>query len=342
MEDSEPVERMSSQGVRSGISVAVPTRARPELLHKCLSSVARQTRRPDEVVVSQDGVDEKTREVVARFAGELPIRHLQNNSPLGQLRNRTQAFAASRHEFVAMLDDDDEWEPGFLERTAAALGSHPECAFCTTDHYLISQDGAVLLAESDAYSATYGRARFRTAVHNDVLARELRHTCYSLVTSLFRREALVEVGFFPDDTGTAVDLGLFLELGARGLSCVYLDERLGRYRIHPLQNTHRAGRLHRSASHVSTLLGFAGRHELPHREREILAARYRAAVLELAISSAHTRDRVAAASTLRRYGELGWGPPSPARVGVLLALLVGVRRSQRKTLAKRPWPRGHR
>ena len=141
---SSSIELSPHSRGRSGISVAVPTRARPELLHRCLSSVARQTRQPDEVIVSQDGDDEGTREVVERFGTRLPIRHLQNDSPLGQLRNRTQAVSAASYEFVGMLDDDDEWEPPFLERTAEALENHPECAFCTTDHYLISPEGELL------------------------------------------------------------------------------------------------------------------------------------------------------------------------------------------------------
>ena len=112
-----------------------------------------------------------------------------------------------------MLDDDDEWEPTFLERATAALAGHPDCGFCAADHFLISLEGSVLEAETDAYSAAYGRSLFQTGVHRDVLARELRYTCYSLVTSLFRREVLVEVGFFPRYAGTALDLALFL--GAR-------------------------------------------------------------------------------------------------------------------------------
>ena len=309
-----------------GVSVAVTARARPGLLERCLASVARQARRPDEVVVSEDGSDAEVRDVVASFGDRLPLRHLKSDGPLGQLRNRTRALSAATHEFVAMLDDDDEWEPAFLERATAALEAHPECVFCSTDHYLISPEGDVLSTETDAYSAAYGRARFETGVHDDVVARELRYTCYSLVTTLFRRSALVEVGFFPVDAGSAVDLGLFLELGARGHRCVYVDERLGRYRIHAGQNTQTAGRLARSESQVSVLRGFGRRHELSPLEQRLLAARYRSAVVELAVAHAHARSRTQALHVLRGYAELGWGSPSPRRLAVLTALLLGARK----------------
>ncbi len=311
-----------------GVSVAVPTRARPGLLEQCLSSVMRQTRQPDEVIVSQDGEDEGTREIVAYFRSRLPIRHLQNETPLGQLRNRTQALSATHNELVAMLDDDDEWEPTFLERTAAALERHPECAFCTTDHFLISPEGAVLQAETEAYSAAYGRAQFQTAVHDDVLTRELRHTCYSLVTTLFRREALVEIDFFPTDAGTAVDLGLFLELGAHGFRCIYLDERLGRYRIHGGQTGQTIERSKLGAGKVSALRGLADRHRLTRSDQELLSAKYRAAVIELAIAHAHAHQRGAVIGAVRGYGELGWGWPPLRRVAVLTALLLGARKRE--------------
>ena len=137
---------------------------------------------------------------------------------------------------------------------------------------------------------------------------------------------LREVGFFPADTGTAVDLGLFLELGARGSQCLYLDERLGRYRIHPGQTGQTAERSTLSASKVSTLRGLASRHQLGRTDRELLAARYRAAVIELAVAHAHARERTSAIGALRDYTELGWGWPSPKRVAVLTALLLGAGR----------------
>lgn len=36
------------------------------------------------------------------------------------------AFAASRGEFIAILDDDDTWDPGFLQTTVSHLDAHPE------------------------------------------------------------------------------------------------------------------------------------------------------------------------------------------------------------------------
>ena len=206
------------------------------------------------------------------------------------------------------------------------LAGHPDCGFCAADHFLISLEGSVLEAETDAYSAAYGRSLFQTGVHRDVLARELRYTCYSLVTSLFRREVLVEVGFFPRYAGTALDLALFLELGARGFQCCYLDERLGRYRVHALQTGQTEGRVTLAASHVDTLSEFSRRHEVGRAERELLASRFNGAVVELAIAQAHARERGRALRSLRRYGELGRGGVSPARVIVLGALLVGARR----------------
>jgi glycosyltransferase involved in cell wall biosynthesis len=316
-------------GGHTGVSVAVPTSARPALLEKCLSSVLHQSRQPEEVIISQDGSDGVTRQVVAGFNGRLPIRHLVNDPPLGQLRNRTQAFAATSRDFVAMLDDDDEWESTFLERTSSALNEHPDCAFCSTDHYLISPEGDVLDAETDAYSQAYGRSLLETGVQEDVLALELAHTCYSLVTTLFRRSALAAIGFFPSDAGTAGDLALFLELGARGFPCVYLGERLGRYRSHPGQCTQTAGRVRLSASQVSTLRGFGRRHRLNPRERNLLAARYRAAVVELAVAHAHARERITSVRTLGHYAEFGWGRPPLPRAIVLVALLLGARSRRR-------------
>jgi glycosyltransferase involved in cell wall biosynthesis len=306
------------------VSVVVPTRGRPGFLRLALESLSKQTRRPDEVVVSEDGADAGTAEVIARFQPLLPLKHVTHDPPVGQLLNRMGAFSRSSGDLVGMLDDDDEWEPTFLERTAKAMEGQPECGFCSTDHWLISGTGSVLEAETDAYSALHGRKAFVTGVQDDVLSRELRFECYSLQSSLFRREALEHVGFFPSYADLTPDLALFLELGALGYSCFFIDERLVRYRVHAGQTTSTGGRVARSASRERTFRFLAQKFALTGADFARLAHLYRKAVVEHAVAHAHQRQRVDALRVLSRYSELGWGLPPARRLVVFAALMAGI------------------
>ena len=62
------------------ISVIVPTYNRPQALKLCLRSLALQSRKPDEVLIADDGSGNETRQAVASMQEELrhdfPIRHV--------------------------------------------------------------------------------------------------------------------------------------------------------------------------------------------------------------------------------------------------------------------------
>jgi glycosyltransferase involved in cell wall biosynthesis len=310
---------------RPRISVAVPTARRPEYLKACLDSILAQTMPPAEIVVSDDGDDRETGLVVSALRRQTTlIRYVRNRHPLGQLRNRQQAFQLTSGNLVAMLDDDDVWDEAFLELTSCALESAPECGFCSTDHYVIDSGGQILVDESKALSQRTGRASMISGIYRDVFARELKTHPFSLQFTLFRRQPLEAVGFFPAYSQTVPDLALFLALGAQGIPGFFIQNRTGKYRAHPEQQT--AKRTEQAASLVDCLVGIERRYSLHADEKRLLAKAYRAALVELAIARSHDRERRASLAALIHYGALGWGPPRPRRLVVLVALLLGVRR----------------
>ncbi|UUZ90161.1 glycosyltransferase family 2 protein [Paenibacillus sp. P25] len=145
--------------MKSNISVVIATHKRPVYLDKALESVFRQTVLPAEIIVSEDGLDPETERVVTRYRGRgIPIRYERHEPKLGQLKNRNAALQLASCEYVAILDDDDEWCETYLQKTWEALEHHPQCGFCFTDHYLIDTQGNILHEESDRCSQQFGRA----------------------------------------------------------------------------------------------------------------------------------------------------------------------------------------
>jgi glycosyltransferase involved in cell wall biosynthesis len=104
------------------LSVVVPTRGRAASVRRLLLSLATQAEPPAfEVIVSIDGADEETRDIVESFAGRLPARALSR--PRG---GRGAACNAGAREaegrVLVLLDDDMEATSGFLRAHARA---HP-------------------------------------------------------------------------------------------------------------------------------------------------------------------------------------------------------------------------
>jgi glycosyltransferase involved in cell wall biosynthesis len=96
----------------SGVSVIIPAYNYSRYLPFALESVLNQTYSPVEVIVVDDGSTDDTNKVVARY-GERVKYIYQTNSGLSAARNT--GIKAASMPFVAFLDADDVWEPGFLK-----------------------------------------------------------------------------------------------------------------------------------------------------------------------------------------------------------------------------------
>lgn len=93
------------------VSIAMATHNGAAHLREQLASIAQQTRRPDELIVSDDASRDQTREIVLRFADEVafPVVLLTNDPALGVAGNFTRAIARCRGELIATCDQDDVW-----------------------------------------------------------------------------------------------------------------------------------------------------------------------------------------------------------------------------------------
>ncbi|MEW6612150.1 MAG: glycosyltransferase [Pseudomonadota bacterium] len=110
------------------ISVALCTYNGERFLPEQLDSLARQTLRPHEVVVCDDGSTDRTVELLPRFAkhAPFPVRVYRNERNLGVIDNFHRAARLCEGRYVAFCDQDDVWREDKLARCAAALAAEPD------------------------------------------------------------------------------------------------------------------------------------------------------------------------------------------------------------------------
>ena len=115
------------------IAAVVATRNRPELLAgRALLSIAEQTRRPDLLVVVDDSDAETRSANAATVAGfestGVKTFYMENRRTPGASGAWNTALAhlqaTAPEVFVAVLDDDDAWEPSYLEQCERAALAH--------------------------------------------------------------------------------------------------------------------------------------------------------------------------------------------------------------------------
>ena len=102
------------------VSAVIPTRHRPGLLLRAVESALAQTHPVTEVVVVIDGPDPVTESMLE--AVKHPRVHVVAlPAPVGGSDARNTGVQAARGEWIAFLDDDDEWLPNKIERQLAML-----------------------------------------------------------------------------------------------------------------------------------------------------------------------------------------------------------------------------
>jgi glycosyltransferase involved in cell wall biosynthesis len=97
------------------VSAVIPTRNRPDLVVRAVRSALAQTLRQIEVIVVIDGPDEAT-EIALQATVDERLRVVPLPAMVGGAEARNQGVRNARAEWIAFLDDDDEWLPTKLER----------------------------------------------------------------------------------------------------------------------------------------------------------------------------------------------------------------------------------
>ena len=96
---------------------------RRDLLRACLISLQQQTGVPFEIIVVDNGSADGSAEMAEAEFGSRVIRNRENR---GFCAANNQGIQAARGEFIALLNNDAEAEPGWLEALWRAGRSAPD------------------------------------------------------------------------------------------------------------------------------------------------------------------------------------------------------------------------
>src|SRR5207237_7043535 len=102
------------------VSVIIPTHNRSGFLRLAVLSVLKQTFPDFELVIVDDASGDDTPAVVKRFE-DPRIRYIRHERNLRIAAARNTGISNSTGEYVAFLDDDDEWLPSKLQKQVSAL-----------------------------------------------------------------------------------------------------------------------------------------------------------------------------------------------------------------------------
>ncbi len=113
------------------VSVCMPVSRSAAALAGSLESVLAQSLGAIEVLIGDDGGEGS--ELTAAVANPR-VDYCRNEPALGFTGNHEALLARAQGQFVAILHDDDRWEPSYLERAVARLRASPRAGFVLTAH----------------------------------------------------------------------------------------------------------------------------------------------------------------------------------------------------------------
>lgn len=112
------------------ISVVVPVYNRAAVVREAIDSVLSQTRRPDEIIVVDDGSTDDTPKVLAEYGDRIRCLHKPNG---GAASARNLGVRHAKGDWIAFLDSDDIWLPSHLADLEAVLNRHPDLVWACSN-----------------------------------------------------------------------------------------------------------------------------------------------------------------------------------------------------------------
>ena len=213
--------------VRPAVTVVVPTFDRAAYLLQALESAFAQTREDFVLLVSDNASTDGTADVVASF-DDPRLVYVRQATNLGMCGNINAAFAQVTTPYVALLLDDDLWEPTFLERTLALLDAEPRVGLVHTAFRVVDGDGRCLVERMDWHE---GGGRTGVRPGRDLVADLLVRDDPVMVSSTVLRTEALPLGGWDARDVQAEDVGVFLRL-ALDWDVAFIAEPLAAFRMH--------------------------------------------------------------------------------------------------------------
>ena len=203
------------------VTVVIPAYNSARYIGQALDSVHAQTFRDYEVIVVNDGSNDRDELEQVLHSHPLPVIYLsQENKGVSAARNA--AIRIAKGEFYAQLDADDQWKPDYLEVQLGLLSDNPDVALVYPNATIIGDDSNVQL-EFMKVSPSEGEVNFESLV---------RQRCTVMTSVTARMNAIREAGMFDESLRTVEDFDLWLRIAKSGWRIIYHRRLLVLYRRH--------------------------------------------------------------------------------------------------------------
>ena len=192
------------------VSVIIPTFNRLSLISRAIDSVLKQTFKPFEIIVVDDGSSDNTSTFIKNNYKSVKLIKQKN---LGVSKARNVGIKNSSGDWIALLDSDDEWEKNKLEVQIKSLTEYDYYSVCHTNEIWIRNGTRV---NQKKRHQKYGGHIFDKCL--DICR-------ISPSSIIFQKNIINEVGWFDENLSICEDYDLWLRITAN-FKILFIDKPL--------------------------------------------------------------------------------------------------------------------
>jgi len=201
------------------VSVIIPTHNRADILREAITSVLSQSFSDFEIVVVDDASRDNTSEVV-RAIDDQRIKYLRHETNRGVALARNTGVLNSTGQYIAFLDDDDEWLPDKLKKQYDLLeGSPVIVGVVHTGSFAVDVSSRKILRQLTPTKR--GKIFDEMFIQNSIAPTS---------TFFLRRECFERVGLFDVKLEFGEDFDMWLRI-AKEFQFEYIEEPLVKFSV---------------------------------------------------------------------------------------------------------------
>jgi len=227
------------------VSIIIPTYNSEKFLDRAIKSVINQTYKNWELIIVDDFSTDKTREIIKNWEAKdkrICSIFLEKNSG-GPAHPKNKGFEISQGEYIAYLDQDDEWLPQKLEKQLAIFTKYPnqKIGLVSCGANIVDDSGKLLMTIN---------ANGNNKSFSDMLIADYVTSNSSV---LIPRKVIEEVG--PRDESKNIgyyeDWDMWVRIMANGYMLKFVEEPLINYSIHANNFSRNADKLKRAQQNAA-------------------------------------------------------------------------------------------
>jgi len=187
-----------------------------DIVKRALDSVLSQTYKNIEIILVDDNREDEEgikyssdlntliSEISEKLSDDMSIRIIRTeNGKHGAQAARNTGIAKAKGEYVAFLDDDDEWLPEKMEKQVKLMDEHPEAGMSFTAGYRVNEN----------YNPPFVKLYHGNFMDKVGYRDLLREDCIGTTSQAFiRKEVLEKVGGFDESLPARQDYEMWIRI----------------------------------------------------------------------------------------------------------------------------------